>query len=247
MTYIHQHRDFALGNFINLTPAIRWLAAKEGAPVKVYFETPYVAECFQDCPFIERIYELPGCGPLLTSGCINPSNEKPDYQYVFEFVTGKPWTPDWHTYVDQPTPEPCEVLLINGSGNNAMHYVQKKDPGEGVYEDAADAARRHGLRVVACGSFGDLARAPYMARIADDACWGNMRRTLALIAGARCVIANDTGLAHAAGAMNKPLLMLWKDTPRERCKNAGQNTRYLYGVHKGCVLYSEFWYFYVNS
>ena len=53
--YVHQHPHFALGNFINCTPAIQWLAKKYDARIPVLFDTEYVRQCFLDCPFIEII------------------------------------------------------------------------------------------------------------------------------------------------------------------------------------------------
>lgn len=235
MTYVLQHPDFALGNFINLTPALRWMAEREGVPVLVYFSTDYVRECFLDCPFITILDENPGCDPVLSSAITNPDNTFPDYQHVFHLVAGKKWDHAYHTYVDSPEPEKISsLMLINGSGSTVEKYVASKDVGMYPYQFAFETVKNISpcYQVVSCGSYDDLERAPYMVRYSDDACWNNMRRTLALMAGARCVIANDTGLAHAAGAMNKPLLVLWKDTPRERCKNAGTRTEYSYGNHK---------------
>lgn len=235
MPYVLQHPDFALGNFINLTPAIKWLAVREGEPVPVYFSTDYVQECFLDCPFIRILDRKPDHGPLFDSGMINPDNDMPDYQYVFQRIAGTKWTPNYHTYVDCiPVEEVSSLMMINGSGSIAEKYVKSKDVGAEPYKYAYDAVKNISLcyRVVSAGSFDDLERAPYMVRYSDKACWNNMRQTLALMHGARCVIANDTGLAHAAGAMFKPLLVLWKNTPRERCKNAGPLTEYSYENHE---------------
>jgi ADP-heptose:LPS heptosyltransferase len=51
---------------------------------------------------------------------------------------------------------------------------------------------------------------------------------LSLIQNAKLIISNDTGLAHAAGAMNKNILILWKDTPFIKNQNPGLNTKYCY-------------------
>lgn len=235
MSYVLQHPDFALGNFINLTPALRWLAEREGAPVPVYFSTDYVLDCFLDCPFIRILHEKPDHDPLFSSAITNPDNTFPDYQHVFNLVTGRKWDPAYHTYVDYPRAiKISSVMLLNGSGSTEEKYVALKDVGRDPYKYAYNEAKDISpcYQVVSCGSYDDLERAPYMVRYSDDACWNNMRKTLALMAGACCVIANDTGLAHAAGAMNKPLLVLWKDTPRERCKNAGTRTEYSYQDHE---------------
>lgn len=230
--YVLQDRNFALGNFINLTPTIRYLYDWNQERVPVFFETEYVRQCFLNCPFIEILYEKPAYAPLLTSATINANDDKPDYQYIFEISTGCQWTPKYHTYVDFiASLKTAGVMLLNGSGSQNADYIAKKDVGRAPYQFAVDyICNQH--KIFSAGSYEDLARAPYMAQLADEACWNDIRKTLLMMSASKCIIANDTGLAHAAGAMNKPLLVLWKDTPRERCKNAGQNTVYSYKNHE---------------
>ena len=233
--YILQHPDFALGNFINLTPAIRWLAERlpeeDEGKVPVYFSTDYVRECFLDCDFIHHLDSMPDYDPAFSSCLINQSNDRPDFQHAFNVLTGQNWQLKYHTYVDSPMPNQIgHVLIINGSGSDDPKYIYQKYVGPEPYEYVCKIGRRR--KIIACGSYSDMDRSPYMARLAHEGVWGNMRHTLSLIAGARCIIANDTGLAHAAGAMNKPLLVLWKNTPRERCKNAGTLTEYSYENHE---------------
>lgn len=237
--YVLQHPDFALGNFINLTPAIRWLAERlpysSGKRVPVYFSTNYVRECFLNCPFIEILKERPDYDPIFSSAITNPDNDRPDYQHIFNVITGTQWTAAYHTCVDQPVmPQfdiSAELVMINGSGSQADEYTRKKDVGESLYRFASEYISGR-INICACGSYDDLSRAPYMVRLAHWGRWGDIRNSLAQMSAARCIIANDSGLAHAAGAMNKPLLVLWKDTPRERCKNAGMLTEYSYENHE---------------
>ena len=231
--YILQDKNFALGNFINLTPTIQYLSEQMGLKVPVFFETEYVRQCFLDCPFIEILKEKPEYKPEFTSAIINAANDRPDYQYIFEMANGKAWTPKYHTYIDYKNTRPVEqgsIMLLNGSGSQNEEYTAKKDVGPDPYRYAVQYIAKK-RKIISAGSFDDLARAPYMANLAHEACWGDIRKTLRMMASASCVIANDTGLAHAAGAMNKPLLVLWKDTARERCKNAGINTVYSYSNH----------------
>ncbi len=258
MTYVYQHPNFGLGNFINLTPAIRWLSEQEGRPIPVFFSTEYVRQCFIQCPFIEILKKKPNTDPVFSSALTNPNDDYPDYWHVFRVITGNHWMPKYHTYVDRVLPEECQtaarwytnymgypdrmlieeypgsLLLINGSGSDEQRYIDSKDVGETPYRHAAKLAAGW-TNIVSCGSYADMKRAPYMVSIATQGCFGNMRRTLGYLAGAKCVIANDTGLAHAAGALNKPLLVLWKNTPRERCKNAGTKTQYAYENHMEAI------------
>jgi len=232
--YVLQHPEFNLGNFINLTPTIRYFSEQEGKPIPVFFATEYVKNCFLDCPFIRILDENPPDGPLFSSSLVNPVNDQPDYQYIFERLTGKRWEPKWNTYIDRPGKpgKDWDILaVINGSGSESAHYVAKKDPGEMTYRHIQNCAPPQ-IVTFTVGSLKDLSRNPYMLDIADNGQWGNIRECLKYINMSTAVIANDTGLAHAAGAMNKPLLVLWKDTPSIRCKNAGIHTVYSYTDHE---------------
>lgn len=225
LEYVEQHPDFALGNFIHLTPAIKWFAEKRKMKIPVLFHTEYVKEAFLDCPFIEHI-DKPGKMRMFGSNMTNQKNDKPDYEYIFEVLTGCKWTPKYHTYVDRPEPkESGYIVLINGSGNNKESYVQSKDVGAAPYLFAMSK-----YRTISVGSKSDFDRCPYLYD-ADDFIVDDMRNALAYINGATAVIANDTGLYHAAGAMDVPTLALWKNTLRERCKNAGTRTEYSYDDH----------------
>lgn len=122
---------------------------------------------------------------------------------------------------------PSYSVVICGSGNEKPEYFALKDPGEQAFENIVYANSR-GLNIYVVGSDADAVRSPWLTWIATECFFGDIRTALKIIAHAKHVFANDCGLAHAAGAMNKPLTILWKDTPRERCKNPGVNTKYLY-------------------
>jgi hypothetical protein len=224
MYYVEQHPSYNLGNFINCTPTLRWLAERDGRPVPVLFHTDYVRQCFLGCPFIEEI-EIPVGKRLFGSELICRRNTEADYAYIFRTVTGEQWSDRWHTYVDRPE-APAEFhipIVVNGSGSEREGYVASKDVGPEPFLAAGSS--------LFVGSEADLARNPW----ATSHHVGNIRTALAYIADAPCVIANDTGLAHAAGAMNKPLLVLWKDTPFPRCGNPGKHTEYSFNNHTDAV------------
>lgn len=224
MYYVEQHPSFALGNFINCTPTLRYLAERDGRPVPVLFHTDYVRQCFLDCPFIEHI-EIPYGKRLFGSEMICKANTMMDALYIWINVTGRPAGEMPHTYVDTPgAPVDFPIpVIVNGSGSEREGYVASKDVGPNPYLAAGGA--------LFVGSEADLARNPWATTFHV----GNIREALGYIANAPCVIANDTGLAHAAGAMNKPLLVLWKDTPFPRCSNPGKNTEYAFSDHVEAV------------
>lgn len=235
--YILQHPDFALGNFINITPAITRLHERRGERIPVYFSTPYVRECFTDWKAIHILDERPAAGPQYGSNITCPTNQIPDYQYAFQEITGEEWQPRYHTYVDTPKMNRREkedlagaIVIINGAGNQDPKYVATKDPGHEAFVDTvAGATLDHpGAKIIAVGSQADIGRCHWLKEVADECYFGNIRLALKIISRAKVVIANDTGLAHAAGAMNQNLIVLMKHTPRERVKNPGKQTKYLY-------------------
>jgi hypothetical protein len=237
MKYVLQHPDFALGNFINITPAIKWRFKTTGERVPVYFATDYVKQCFLDWPLIEILDEQPVAAPRFGSDLVNPINNLPDYQYSFQKITGMEWTPEFHTYVDTPplTRQELEawdgcIAVTNGAGNPDPKYVAGKDPGKDAFLYAIKVARAtyKKARVIATGSVDDLRRNPWMKEHCDECYFGDIRRSLKIISAATFVLANDTGLAHAAGAMNQNLMVLMKNTPAIRVKNPGERTEYVY-------------------
>jgi hypothetical protein len=227
--YVHQIASHALGNFINCTPTLRWMSKKYEARIPVLFDTEYVKQCFLDCPFIE-IIDAPRGKRLFGSELKAPKRSRwMDCEYIFRQVTGRRWTPEWHTYVDTVSPIANDgpVVLINGSGSDRADYVASKDVGEAPY-----LVSEHGNRIFV-GSHEDLMRNPWAHEMPTHT--GDIRAALGWIAVADAVIANDTGLAHAAGAMNKPLLVLWKNTPFPRCSNPGHHTQYAFDNHEQAV------------
>ena len=229
--YVHQRGDHALGNFINLTPTLRWLAERDGQPVPVLFDTEYVRQCFLDCPFIRHI-EKPEGERLFGSEMKCRENTMLDSHYVFERITGRPHSEMPHTYVDSVAPISIgdHVVLINGSGSERAAYVASKDVGPEPYMEAISIAK---ISVFA-GSEADKNRNEWF-RYCNSWTAGDIRLALSIIATAKAVIANDTGLAHAAAAMNKPLLVLWKNTFYPRCSNPCMNTVYAFNDHVSAV------------
>jgi hypothetical protein len=218
----YQHPDYGLGNFIMITPTIKKLSEKTGSPVDVFFASDYVKQCFLDCDFM-NINNNRG-NISVHSGMIN--RKIPDYKYVFEQVIGEPWSEDYHTYVDSPKEFDFSgedyIVVLNGLAGTAWKGKKEVDKKHHLLISAISD-----VPVYFTGSKTDLSQNTPWAETVFDKCFiGDIRQSLALIRDAKKVIANDTGLSHAAGAMNKEMLILWKDTPFEKNQNPGVNTRY---------------------
>jgi ADP-heptose:LPS heptosyltransferase len=230
MLYIKQTDSFRLGNFINCTPTIKALATKLGHKIPVHFETDYVKKCYLYCDFIEHIGPQKH-DPLFTSALVCKKNTMPDYMFIFEqFKTRFGLTDIPHTYIDSGNEcasiEKNYVLVMNGTGNQDQSYIDTKDPGV-IMAEIVKELIIDGRRVVFTGSEEDYLRCASWASELPFYV-NDIRHSLRLIYDADIVISNDTGLAHAAAAMNKPLYILWKDTKFPKNSNPGKNTKYVF-------------------
>lgn len=233
--YIHQVHNFGLGNFINCTAAIERLSKIHNRPIDVYFDLPFVADCFRDCSFIDILDVKPKGEPLFTSVLTGTNwNTRPDYQFIFETVTGEKWNGQ-RCYVDEP--KEFEAInnfclkgkiaaFVQGSGNESKAYLDTKTIPEYYFLKAIEAARAKGLTPVFVGSENDLKRNSWANNMAHVV--GDIRKALAVISQSELVVGNDSGLIHAAGAMNKRTFVFWKDTQAPRCFNSGENSTYLF-------------------
>jgi len=221
--YVLQTRIFGLGNFINLTPTLQSVAKATGSPVPVYFELKHVEQCFIDCDFINILDEQPFERALFGSGLIDAHNNLPDYIFAHREVS-KAFTLDQnipHTYIDTADEIPKDkrkyTLFMFGSGSEDEMYVDKKQPDKSYYIEYMNK----GIDIFT-GSVTDFNRVNWfnhMEHYLDD-----IRKSLALVRDAELIITNDTGLAHAAGAMNKNMIILWKYTQLPKSGNPGKNT-----------------------
>lgn len=75
------------------------------------------------------------------------------------------------------------------------------------------------------GSEGDIVRSSDLFK-SMPLFIGDVRKALALIREADFVVANDSGLAHAAAAMKKNMIILWKNTSLPKNANPNKNCVY---------------------
>ena len=224
MIWALQDRSYGLGNFINITPALKSLSEVTGEPVPVFFEIDYVRQCFIACPFITILDKQPYDRPAITSGWVDVRNHVPDYIFAYRELSKvydlNPEAP--HTYVDIPTYEEYPKvdamrLFLYGSGNEDKYYMSKKTPSKASYQkyfrDKFDTFT---------GSETDFNRTDWFSHMVTHL--GDIRHSLALIRDSYLIIANDTGLAHAAGAMNKDIIILWRNSWLPKNSNPGKNT-----------------------
>jgi ADP-heptose:LPS heptosyltransferase len=234
-TYV-QHVNCRHGNLIMSTPALRAIAEATGKPVGVWFDTESCAEMVRDAPFIRRLDERPA-DPLFDSRAIN--QRIPDYLYQYKLFA-QPYGhagPVPHTYVDR-VQVPAElwrarpyIAIVRGSG--AKRYDGQKNPPDQIYQHIViHLTFETPLTVVLVGHPDDqrlwsaeaweqIKAAGAVTQLRND-----IRFALGAVRGALGVVANDTGLYHAAGALDKPLLALWKGTNIDKNRTPSDATTY---------------------
>ena len=228
--WVHQTRDYGLGNFINLTPTIKLMADHFDKPIPVYFDLEFIRDCFLDCPFIDILSQEPDCSPVFNSGLVNFRNDCPDYLHAYKEVTKRfPLMGDIpHTYVDtakEVNAARVNTLFIRGSGSEHRGYLDSKMPYDEYYRELFAENLAGDYTEAFTGSANDIERANGLFD-GMTKYTGGIRLTLALIREADYVVSNDSGLAHAAAAMNKNMTILWKNTSLPKNATPGKHTTY---------------------
>lgn len=227
---VYQRPDYAIGNFINCTPTIKTLSEKFGEKVPVFFASKFVKEMYLKCPFIRIIEreEADKLKTLFTSGLVN--QVIPDWMFIHRNIIGSLQANDNdipHTYVDEYDP-PDELkgkkyaVIVRGGVRNK--FFDKKDVGEDIYKNIIDKIKGKYEIVFICGRK-DMDLLDPLISYSNTKCIyiGNMKKSLGIINGSSIMIANDTGMYHVAGALNKHIFVLWKQTNFEKNKSPGKN------------------------
>ncbi len=227
--WINQVYNYGLGNTINLMPTIKLMADHFDKPIPMYFDLKFIEQCFIDCPFIEILEKKPDNQSLFGSWLTNGRNDVPDYINVYrEVCKAIPLGSELpHTYVDCTDIEVKEknyILFIRGSGNETNKYLDSKMPRDEYYRDYMKSVCSYEkYNKVFTGSDNDLERSEGLFDGMPQYI-GDIRQSLALIRDASYVVTNDSGLSHAAGAMNKNMVILWKNTKLPKNANPGKHT-----------------------
>ena len=212
--YVEQSQGFGLGNFINCTPTIKALYKEHGEKIPVLFRQDYVKQCYINSPYIEIIESGRLRSRLFGSDMINRRNDCRDSDFIEINVLGATCLED--TFIDEVEPykhgEPYG-LFINGAGNHSEEYLQRKIVDLDTQQLIQELSP---ITVLGTGSEADAENNMFYGS------YGDIRESLAMVAGASWVITNATGFYHVAGAYKKVQLCLWKDCKRPRNENINE-------------------------
>jgi hypothetical protein len=229
-----QRRQWAIGNFIMCTPTIKALSVYYNKPINVYFETPVVSQMFEKCIFINIINKIGDRKVIFES---NMNNQKiPDYEFIYNQVFDKQGITRGtipHTYVDSYNPpkgliEGEYILIIRGANHNqSPTWKNLKDVGHDIYRKIIDDLQQYDKQIVHIGNQQDYNE--YIKPIATKdsiVIVDDIKKSLGCINGASTIIANDTGMYHAAGALDKHMFVMWKDTNLIKNMSPGNDIMY---------------------
>lgn len=230
--FCRQERSFGLGNFINCTPALKALSDYYKEPIPVLFES--IGEGFEDCQFIRHI-EKPEGYELFGSYTVN--SNIPDWLFIYNEVQSKLGIklgsiPD--SYVDKTEygSSRSYCVILRGCFSNIPHKVAAKDPGDDIYIEIIRYLHTHStLKTVFVGTEDDYIRAKTMFDFMGLSLEWNettLREALSIVNNSKFVIGNDTGLMHAAAALQKPAFCMWVKTnfPKNKAKISGGGMTY---------------------
>lgn len=231
--YVHQAQGYAIGNFINCTPTIKFLSDYYKTKIKVLFHDEFVEKMYRNCDFIQIITpsEAESLECLFTSRMVNAII--PDWKFIFKKVTRKLKIKTSlmdipHTYVDDKNIpiqyKDQEYIVVLRGHAVGSGWLDKKDPGDEIYKYFLSKLNKK-YQIVFIGA--DIDNERYINYMKDwvdspQVVLNDIDASLGLIKGAKFVIGNDTGMYHVAGAYNKPVFVFWKDSLYPKSKSPGK-------------------------
>ncbi len=233
--YVHQTKEYRLGNFVMCTPTIKTLYDFYKTPVPVVFSTEYLKEIYKNWNKIEIINQDQVKKRKLTklfgTNLINMEIE--DYKFIHQTICDKKeiqFTSTPLTYAPKlkSTDNSDYAVIIKGCFPNSA-WEEKKHIPDIHYKKAIDKIK---MKIKFIGSIADYN--DYLKPLVEhskhehkvEVILESVDQILREINGAKIVITNDTGWYHVAGALNKKMFCFWKDTPFRKNLVPGNNCTY---------------------
>lgn len=211
---IYRHPS-GLGNFIHATPALQFISRITNRPVKVQIQNEYIKNCYLDAEFLdfENAYSSDPSDYLQFHEW-HPKSLEDDYIYLFREMTGKEFQFQFPTYIDRPNisriQEKPYLVLLNGGAKSGIGYEFPKKMTRKMLESTLFLADEFNYDVIFLGNDYDLETTQNEMTYFTDYCQvilNDIRFSLSIIDHSALVIANDTGLYHAASAMEKDVIV----------------------------------------
>ena len=233
--FVRQLKGAEIGNFVNTTPTIISLYDHFKQPIPVKFDSAYVKELYKDWDKIKVIDDTSGLTQLVHSGEHNHHsiNEGIRRHHVVMDKLGikcnevpLPYAPSLNTKLDGEY-----VVIARGCIDHPRAgWKQHKEVGDDIFKNIMS---KIDLPIYIVGNTADYKRSLHrMKNYGKDVkyCLDDIREVVSLITGCKYMISNDTGLYHVAGALNKNIFVIWKDTPFKKNQSPGKGCFF---SHKG--------------
>lgn len=107
----------------------------------------------------------------------------------------------------------CATHSVGANGQGCHFHI--KDPGVDIYKHIIEHLNQRSIRAVFLGAEDNKKNIAELSAFAKNpiVILNNIRKSLGAINHAKFIISNDTGLYHAAAALNKKTFILWNNTP----------------------------------
>ncbi|MGA1871585.1 MAG: glycosyltransferase family 9 protein [bacterium] len=188
---------------------------------------------YEKCKFITIIDTFKSTHTLKLLFGSNLTNARiEDWRYIYQKICAKLGMKPGkipHTYVDtyDYSLKGKYVVIVRGMVSDV--WREKKDPGDEIYKHMVVRLQSKGYKLVFIGTDADYSRnINRMERWVENkvVVLNDIKKSLGLLYNADFIISNDTGMYHAAGALNKRIFVMWKDTLFKKNKSPGKNCIY---------------------
>lgn len=216
--WVYQPKDYGLGNFISATPALLEWHRKTREPYGVWFASSWMAEAFRGMPGMAILPTKPTHPPMLKLGRLELEDGQSDYEAWFHQLGLEipsrilPWIRNCGLNVgDDAIVSGPPICVFMGCGGS--YWRAQKTIGRYVYQDVIQMLADDGHDVMLIGSSSDreLLPAPVPGCL-DLRGLRSLTASLAILRRCLLWIGNDSGLYHAAAALRKPGVCMWKAT-----------------------------------
>lgn len=220
--WMKQKKGWELGNFVMMTPAIRYLYTTTQTPVSVFFESGHVKQLYASSKMITVLKRHPKSAPIISS--VAPKrireNKESDYDAYFRLVGGKGQIPDPFVPVKRIKKREGKKRIVLAHGCLGVKKIEKKSIGRGPFNYAIKRILARGYEPVLVGSKSDrrLWEGVNRKRCMDYIGKCSLLKTAEIIASCDAFITNDTGLYHVSAALGLPGLVCWKATAFDKNK-----------------------------
>ena len=232
-----------LGNMIHTTPALQYLFKHTGKRVKVCCRKEYIMQCFQDADFLEFVPE----SSLNEETNVywpnyDPTNQQNDSEYIFYHLTRKQFNRQEKPYVDRPASVPKKnqnyLVLLNGGNGANSEFIEKKKMTRQMLETVLFISKEYHVPLIFLGNNYDYDTTKKLVPDFDDYCHvilNDIRMALNYIDESSGVISNDTGLYHAACAMEKKVIV----SARVPIRPNRRHSRCIYTMNPNCEIVGD--------